>query len=96
MPDLFHSDKIPTPEEIAFFLELELMKDIKIIDKKKLGATDVKHAIIATGYSSRHIYRVAKTLVKTLRQLDVEYNNLPQLFGQRDDDWYILHNQGKI
>lgn len=69
--EFFRVDKLPTPEEIAFFLELEMMKDIKIVNKAELGCKEVKWAIFGTGYSSRHIYKVGKTLVKTLKGLNV-------------------------
>ena len=66
------------------------MKNIKIVNKQDYGATDIKYAIFATGYSSRHVYKVAKGLLKVLRDLDVEFQNMPKLFGMRDDDWQQL------
>ena len=85
--NFFEFDRIPTPEEIQFYLELELMKDITITNLKELGKTDVKWGVCATGYSSSHIYRTAKNLVTSLNLLRVEWRNKPQVHGRKDDDW---------
>ncbi len=54
-------------------MELEQSKDIKIVDLKELGRTDLpNYGIIATTYSSRHNYRVANNLVNALKKLNIK------------------------
>ena len=81
----FKLDRLPTPEEIQFYLELELLKDITITDLRSVGSSHLKWGICATGYSSKHLYKVAKSLETSLRMLNVinlvNYNNFNMLQG---------------
>ena len=67
----FQMDRLPDPEELKFYLELEMIKDIHITNLEELGATEYKWAITGTGYSTKHIFKVIKSLEASLRQLDV-------------------------
>lgn len=88
--DFFKLDRIPTPEEIQFYLELELMKDITITNLKALGKTDCAWAVCATGYSTSHIHKTAKNLLQSLSLINVQWRNAPQIHGRKDDDWIEL------
>ena len=88
--NFFQLERIPTPEEVQFYLELELMKDITITNLKELGKTDSDWGICATGYSTSHIYKTAKNLVNSLKMLNVEWRNEPQIHGRKDDDYVAV------
>jgi hypothetical protein len=61
----FRADELPDQEELMFFLEMELIKDLVIVDMEGRGRSHLpRWVILGTGFSSRHIYRTGKTLVK--------------------------------
>ena len=62
--------------ELQFYLELEMIKDIHITNLEELGSSDYKWAITGTGFSTKHIYKVAKTLTKSLQELDVKKSDM--------------------
>ena len=49
-----------------------------------------KWGIIGTGYSNRHIFKVAKALVIALKELNVDWPNQPRIFGRKDDEWIMI------
>jgi ribosomal silencing factor RsfS len=59
------------------------MHEKMMMDKGKWG-------IIGTGYSNRHIFKVGKSLVAALRELNVEWPNEPRIFGRKDDEWIMV------
>ena len=92
----FKKNKIPEIEDLVMFLEKELLKDVKIIDMKehkREAFCDI--SILVVGYSNRHIYKAAKALVTELNKLNVNYSNLPRIFGRKDDEWLMV-NVGKL
>lgn len=91
----FNRFEMPTAEKLVKFLEKELLKDITVIDMVALERAQLSNvSIIATGYSNRHVYKAAKSMVKQLDLLDVEYSNRPMVFGRKDDEW-VMVNVGK-
>lgn len=74
-----------------FFLEMELIKDLVIVDMEGRGRSHLpRWVILGTGFSSRHIYRTGKTLVKIQSDIDIDWKNLPKLHGRKDDDWIAI------
>ena len=70
---MFKKYQWPTVEELIYFLELEMGKDIVVIDLESLGRTDIpKYGIILSAYSTKHCYRIAKNLVKALEKLEID------------------------
>jgi ribosomal silencing factor RsfS len=93
--DPFNRHQFPTVERLVKYLEKELLKDISVVDMVALERAQLSDiCIIATGYSNRHVYKAAKTLVKQLGGLEVEFSNPPMVFGRRDDEW-VMVNVGK-
>lgn len=88
----FTHGKMPTLDELKSFLDKELLKDITLVDMASCDRLDLgDHSIIATGYSNRHIYKVAKTLVKEMAKLELPVPNAPRIFGRRDDEWVMVN-----
>ena len=50
----------------------------------------MEYAIVATGYSNRHIYSSGKSLVKALIETEYDYANLPRIHGRKDDEWIMV------
>lgn len=71
---------------------MEHAKDVDLFDLHELGRTDLpRWGIILTGYSSRHLFRIASGLVKCIKELEIpEQINPPRLDGRRDDDWIMV------
>lgn len=93
----FTRGEMPTLDELKSFLDKELLKDITVIDMASCDRLDLgDFAIIATGYSNRHIYKVAKTLVKEMDKLELDVPNPPRLFGRRDDEWVMVNLGSRI
>jgi len=59
---------------------------------EELGRTDLpRWGIILTGYSSRHLYRMGKNLLKAFLEAEIpDLNNPPKLYGRKDDDWILV------
>ena len=84
----FPRDRLPTVKELQDFLERELLKDVEILDMQNYGREDIaRYAVIATGFSSRHINSAAKTLVRLLADVPLDGQNPPKVFGRKDDEW---------
>jgi ribosomal silencing factor RsfS len=87
----FTNGETPSVDELKSFLDKELLKDITIIDMATCDRLDLgDYGIIATGYSNRHIYKVAKTLVKEMDKLDLSLPNPPKVLGRKDDEWVMV------
>jgi ribosomal silencing factor RsfS len=59
---------------------------------EELGRKDLpKWAIVLSGYSSRHLYRMAQNLVKALKDVEIpEILNPPKMYGRKDDEWILV------
>lgn len=86
----FPTDRLPNKSELKTFLNQELLKDILYIDMTKTNRKNIKHSFIASGYSNRHIYKVAKNLVKLLKDINFDFKNEPRIFGRKDDEWVMV------
>lgn len=71
---------------------MEQAKDISLLDMEELGRKDLpKWAIILSGYSTRHLYRMGQNLKKALEETDIpDLRNPPKMYGRKDDDWILL------
>jgi ribosomal silencing factor RsfS len=70
---------------------LEQSKDISLVDLLELGRTDIgRYGIIATTFSARHNYKIAKNLLKAFQKCELPHEGSPpRIHGARDDDWFI-------
>ena len=67
------------------------MKDIQVVQLKKLGFSQESYAVVASGFSGRHLYSTAKKLVQKLKQLECpEIVNYPTVRGRKDDSWLLV------
>ena len=49
------------------------------------------YAIVGSGFSMRHLYSTAKTLVSEVKQLDCPLiKNIPKIAGTKDDSWLMV------
>lgn len=89
--NFFAGDRMPDVDEVMYYLEMELVKDILKFDMKEGARAKKTHmakwVIIGTALSSRHVYKVTKSLWKSFCDIDYNYNNQPTVHGRRDDDW---------
>jgi hypothetical protein len=46
------------------------MKDIKIVNLKALGKNQENFGIVCSGFSMRHLYSTAKTLLQKIKALE--------------------------
>jgi ribosomal silencing factor RsfS len=71
---------------------MEQAKDISLVDLEELGRKDLpRWGIILTGFSSRHLHRMAQNLVRALQEIEIEeLMNPPKLYGRKDDDWILV------
>ena len=52
----FEHGKVPTITQLVNFLEIYLMKDIKVVDLRALGKNEEPYAIVCSGFSGRHCH----------------------------------------
>ena len=57
----------------------------------KTNRKNIKESFLATGYSNRHIYKVAKNLVEKLKNINFDFKNEPRVFGRKDDEWIMVN-----
>ena len=88
----FRHGELPTIREVIRFLEVYQMKDITVVNLKALGRTHAEnYAIVASGYSMRHLYNTAKILTSEVKALECpEIINLPKVLGRKDDSWIMV------
>jgi ribosomal silencing factor RsfS len=56
-----------------------------------LGFNQEKYAIVASGFSGRHLFSTAKKLIQLLKQLDCnEIVNYPTVRGTKSDSWLLV------
>ena len=72
----------------------EQAKDISLVDLLELGRTDLaRYGIIATTFSARHNYKIAKNLLSAFQKCDLPHEGSPpRIHGARDDDWFFIYN----
>ncbi len=67
------------------------MKDIKIVNLRATGKNMEDYAIVASGFSMRHLYSTAKNMVKQLKEIECpELKVLPTVAGCKDDSWLMV------
>ncbi|CAG9321061.1 unnamed protein product [Blepharisma stoltei] len=87
----FRSDKFPSLKRIQRFLEYEQATDIDVIDiRKYTNNTPFTTVMICTGYSPRHISRIAYSLVRALREANVPDCQYFRVSGVRDSGWLMV------
>ena len=87
----FNQNKVPTTHEVEIFLKRELIKDVLIVDFYEKHIKDKGNwGMLGTGFSNRHIYKVAQNLVNMLKALKVEWSNEPRIYGRKDDEWLMV------
>jgi len=90
--NLFEKGKLPTIKQVVKFLELHQAKDISVVNVKELNKPALPDfAIICTGFSSRHIHRIAVNLVHEVKKLKCpEIINQPRVLGRKEDSWLMV------
>ena len=90
--DFFRQGELPTIREVIRFLEVYQMKEISVVNLKALGRTHAEnYAIVASGYSMRHLYNTAKILCQEVKALQCpEIINIPKVLGRKDDSWVMV------
>jgi len=68
------------------------MKDMKVVNLDALDRGQAEsYAIVCSGFSMKHMYSTAKTLVQQLKKLECpEIVNLPTICGTKDDSWLMV------
>ena len=68
------------------------MKDISVVNLKALGRTSMEnYAIVCSGFSGRHLFHTAKTLVSEVKALKCpQIVNIPKVAGRKDDSWILV------
>ena len=68
------------------------MKDITVVNLKATGRdTHENYAIVASGFSIKHIYNTAKLLAQKVKELKCpELVNPVQISGRRDESWLLV------
>ena len=67
------------------------MKDMKVVNLRALGRNEENYAIVCSGFSMKHLYSTAKSLVQKLKSLECdEIVNLPKICGSKDDSWILI------
>ena len=69
-----------------------MMKDISVVNLKEANHNKTSNfAIIATGFSGKHIYNTSKTLLKEIKNLECkEIVNIPSVSGAKGGTWMYL------
>ena len=60
----FTKGELPTISQLIHFCEVYQMKDIQVVQLKKLGFSQESYAIVCSGFSGRHLFSTAKKLVQ--------------------------------
>ena len=67
------------------------MKEIKVVQLGELGYSQEKYAIVASGFSGRHLYSTAKMLSKEVKKTECPLlANPPTVRGRKDDSWVLV------
>ena len=67
------------------------LKDIQVVQLKKLGYSQENYAIVCSGYSPRHLYSTAKKLASEVKALDcLKIVNPPKVCGSKQDSWLLV------
>uniref|UniRef100_A0A7S3FUW0 Uncharacterized protein n=1 Tax=Strombidium rassoulzadegani TaxID=1082188 RepID=A0A7S3FUW0_9SPIT len=67
------------------------MKDIKIVNMRAIKKNTEDYAVICSGFSMRHLYSTAKTLVRQMKALGCDdIKVLPTISGTKDDSWLLV------
>ena len=89
--NFFTHGELPTITQLIRFCEVYQMKDIPVVQLKKLGFSQESYAIVASGFSGRHLYSTAKKLLQKLKALECpEIVNYPSIKGRKDDSWLLV------
>jgi len=75
---------------------MEQAKDVVLFDLHEYNRTDLpRWGVILTGYSSRHLYRMAQALYKSIKEVNIPgLINPPRIDGGRDDEWIMVSWKG--
>lgn len=90
----FKAGEYPTVEALVDFLEMNTLHDIVVVPTQELGLKHLKkHSIVCSGYTSKHIYKVAKDLVVELKKLKIpDMLHQPTICGRRDEEWLLVES----
>ena len=68
------------------------MKQMKVVNLKALERGQAEnYAIVCSGFSMKHLYSTAKTLLQQVKALEcAEIVNIPTLCGTKDDSWLMV------
>mmetsp|Transcript_35277 Transcript_35277/g.54019 ORF Transcript_35277/g.54019 Transcript_35277/m.54019 type:complete len:238 (+) Transcript_35277:266-979(+) len=87
----FRHGELPTIKELINFLEIYQIKDMKVINLRSLGRNMETYAIVGSGFSMRHLYSTAKTLVQEVKKVECPHIvNIPKIAGTKDDSWLMV------
>ena len=79
-------------KEISDFLTMFQAKDIYVQDFKEThpNTNRKRYSIVASGYSSRHCYKIGKELKTALDLGRSEDQYYPIMIGRKDDEWILV------
>jgi len=63
----FNKGELPTIKQLINFLEIYQIKNLKVVNLRALGRNMETYAIVGSGFSMRHLYSTAKTLVSEVK-----------------------------
>jgi ribosomal silencing factor RsfS len=67
------------------------MKHVQVVQIGKLGYSQEKYGIVASGFSGRHIFSTAKKLAQEVKALECPLIiNQPGVKGRKDDPWVLV------
>jgi len=67
------------------------MKDIQVVNLANLGYKSEKFGIVASGFSSRHLFSTAKKLKTEVNRCDIpELTAAPKVLGSKSDSWLLV------
>ena len=89
--NFFDRDRMPEVDEVMYYLEMELIKDILKFDMREGARAKKTHfpkwVILGTALSTKHVYKSTKSMWKSFCDIEFDYTNQPTIHGRRDDDW---------
>lgn len=67
------------------------MKQIQVVHLKKLGFSEESYAVVASGFSGRHLWSTAKKLVQEVKANECEQITNPVgVSGSKTDSWLLV------
>jgi ribosomal silencing factor RsfS len=82
---------MPDVDTLVNFLTVNNLTDIIVVPTKELGYNHLNdHSILSSGFTQKHVYKVAKDLIVEAKKLGIE-DLKPVIYGRREDEWLLVH-----